>query len=211
MSSKASSENARLISMRERLVLLLALSTTIVGTYIYLNNNPVFAPQLMPMTAVDTATPFLVWTVWPYAFLNLSNGIMPFFVRRRDDFLRMALTLAIAMGIHIVFWTFWPTTFPRPPVPMGDSISEHFYGFLIVIDAPVNCFPSAHVAAPAVQLFFVCRAWPKLAPWLWTVFGLFALSILTTKQHYSWDLLGAAVIVFIALKMTSRMDSRRED
>ena len=106
------------------------------------------------------------------------------------------------MAIHIAFWALWPTTYPRPPVPAGVTLSEQLYLFLIHVDAPVNCFPSAHVAAPSVQLFFVCRAWPKYAPWLWSVFGLFALSILTTKQHYAWDLIGAVVIVFIALKIT---------
>lgn len=206
MMTDAALEDAQLVSMPERLTLLLVLSIVIVGAYIYLNRHPPFTPQLMPMTVVDTATPFLVWTVWPYAFLNLSNGIMPFLIKRRDDFRRMALTLAIGMGIHMMFWALWPTTFPRPQVPQDDSLSAQLYRFLIVIDAPVNCFPSAHVAAPAIQLFFVCRAWPKHSPWIWMIFAIFALSILTTKQHYLWDLIGATAIVLISLRITASMD-----
>ena len=197
------SENAQFISMVERLGLLLGLGGAFIGTYIYLNFNPLFAPHVLPMTAIDTATPFLVWTVWPYAFMNISNAIMPFFIKRRDEFLRMAQTLAIVMAVHVLFWALWPTTFPRPPVPMGDTISDQLYRFLIVIDAPNNCFPSAHVAAPSVQQYFVGRAWPKLAPWLWAGFGLISLSILTTKQHYVWDLAGAVLVVTFALKATA--------
>lgn len=189
-----------LILVREKILLLLSLAIPFVGFYCYLNAYPPFTPRYLPMTLIDVATPFMVWTVWPYALLNVSNVVMPFFVKRRDNFLRMYLTLVIVMAIHVVFWSFWPVTFPRPPVPAGDTLSEQLYLFLIRVDAPVNCFPSAHIAAPAVQLYFICkeRSWIVFRAWM--LFALFAMTILTTKQHYFWDLIGSILVVYAALK-----------
>lgn len=68
------------------------------GAYCYLNVGPVFTPGTLPMTALDQAVPFLLWTVWPYVGLNVSNAVMPFFVRGRSNFRQLVVTLSIAMG-----------------------------------------------------------------------------------------------------------------
>jgi hypothetical protein len=200
--------NDTLISVREKILLLLSLAIPFAAVYCYLNAYPPFTPRHLPMTLVDVTTPFMVWTVWPYAFLNVSNVVMPFFVKRRDNFLRMYLTLAIVITIHVAFWSLWPVTFPRPPVPAGDTLSEQLYLFLIRVDAPVNCFPSAHIAAPAVQLYFICKERPRIVIGIWMLFALFAMTILTTKQHYFWDLIGAILVVYAALKASRWLSMR---
>ena len=136
--------NDTLISVREKTLLPLSLAIPFAGVYCYLNAYPPFTPRHLPMTLIEMTTPFMVWTVWPYALSNVSNAVMPFFVKRRDNFLRMYLTLVIVMAIHVIFWSLWPITFPRPPVPAGYRLSERLYLFLIRVDAPVNCFPSAY-------------------------------------------------------------------
>ena len=103
------------IAMRERLILFTILATTGFSAYMLLNHNPPFTPHLLPMTPLDEATPFWVWTVWPYTLLWLSNFILPFCIRGRENFLQMAVTFVVALGILVVFWALWPTTFPRPP------------------------------------------------------------------------------------------------
>jgi hypothetical protein len=193
------------ISVRERFFLLLSFSIPFTGLYFYLNAYPLSAPRHLPMTLIDSITPFMVWTVWPYAFLIVSTAVMPFCVKRRDNFLRMCLTLVIVMVIHVTFWSLWPISFPRIPAPTGATLSEQLYLFLIRIDAPVNCFPSAHVALPAVQLYFICKERPRIVFWIWILFALLTMTILTTKQHYLWDLIGAILVVFIALKASGRV------
>jgi membrane-associated phospholipid phosphatase len=64
-------------------------------------------------------------------------------------------------------------------------------------DTPANCFPSSHIAIPALSLWALTREHPRLAPARWGGFLLLSLSILTTKQHYLADFfggLGAAAI-----------------
>ena len=198
------------ISGWQRLQVVVVLASVVVGTYIYLNQYPPFVTRSLPLTPLDHAVPFLVWSVWPYAALNFSNAVLPFFVVSRASFWRMAVTLAIALAVCATFWALWPTTLARPPLPQGDDLSSQLYRFLVRVDQPVNCFPSAHVAAPAVQMYFVCQRWPRAAGWLWTGFSLCALSILTTKQHYVWDLLGAVVVVLLALMLTRRWPRRAQ-
>jgi len=77
------------IAMRERLFLFSILATTGLSAYLLLNHHPPFTPHLLPMTPLDEATPFWVWTVWPYALLWLSNFILPFCIRGRENFLQM--------------------------------------------------------------------------------------------------------------------------
>jgi membrane-associated phospholipid phosphatase len=157
---------------------------------------------------VDTATPFLVWTIWPYAALDVSSAVLPFFIRRRPNFRQMVLTMIIAMTVCIAFWALMPTTYIRPPVPMGDTASEHLYRFFLAIDQPINCFPSGHIAAPGVLLVFVAREHPRVARLLWGVFALAAVSVLTTKQHYLWDILASTALVWLCVKLSKRLLQR---
>jgi hypothetical protein len=71
------------------------------------------------------------------------------------------------------------------------------------IDAPTNCFPSLHVG-------FTTLAVLSVGSRLRLFYGLWALavfaSVITTKQHYLWDIGGG---VFCAL-LGSALDTRLE-
>ncbi len=183
------------ISVRERLLLLVPVGLVILAVYSVLNQAPVFTPRLLPLTAVDRAVPFWVWTIWPYIALNLSNAVIPFFIRGRRTFRQSVLTLCLVMGVSALFWLLWPTTYPRPAAPVDASASAWLYNTLMRMDAPTSCFPSAHIAGPAAQLIFLSREQPKLKGLLWGGYALIAPTVLTTKQHYLWDILGSLVLV----------------
>ena len=198
------------IAMRERLILFSLLATTGTSIYFLLNHHPPFTPQLLPWTPLDEAMPFWLWTIWPYGLLWLGNFILPFCIRGRENFLQMGLASVMAFAILATFWALWPTTFPRPPVPLGDTINEQFYRLMVSVDTPVSCFPSGHVTLPAILLYFISRERPGRALLLWSSFAFLAISILTTKQHYWWDLVGGLLTVFCALRISQWWsDSRR--
>ncbi len=203
-------QNEALISFPLRIVLHLGITVMTYGSYCYLNANPPFTPHLLPMTPIDDAIPFMLWTVWPYASLNFGSFVLPFFIKRRDTFVQMAVGLACVMIVHVAFWSLWPTTYPRPPAPEGPTLSHQFYLLLVSVDTPVNCFPSAHVAAPSIVVYFLCRERPRFSPYLWGILGVLSLSIMTTKQHYLWDLIGAIFAVLIALRMCRWWVERRD-
>lgn len=197
------------ISLRERLSLLLPVGLVTLAVYSVLNQAPVFTPRLLPLTAVDRAVPFWVWTIWPYISLNLSNAAIPFFIRGRRDFRQAVLTLCLVMGVSAVFWLLWPTTYPRPEAPVDPSASAWLYNTLMQMDAPTSCFPSAHIAGPAAQLIFLTRERPKLKGLLWGIYAVVALTVLTTKQHYLWDILGSLLLVAAAYQAGGWILDRR--
>jgi hypothetical protein len=197
------------VSLPERLLWFVVLTTALVGGYLYLNANPLFTPTLLPMTVVDEATPFWPWTVWPYVFLLLCNLALQFSVRRRDNYFEMCVSFGWLILFMVACWTFWPTTYVRPPAPIAQGLTAELYLGLIRVDTPLNCFPSAHVASPFTMLYFLCRERPRLAPYLWGAFAVLSTSILTTKQHYLWDLIGALIFAGIALALGRRWAANR--
>ena len=197
------------VSLPERLLCFVILTTPLVGGYMYLNANPLLTPTLLPMTAVDEATPFWVWTVWPYVFLLLCNLALQFSVRRRENYLEMCVSFGWLVLFMVGCWALWPTTYIRPPAPVAQGLTAELYLGLIRVDTPLNCFPSAHVASPFTMLYFLCRERPRLAPYLWGAFAVLSTSILTTKQHYLWDLVGALVFAGLALALGRRWAAKR--
>ena len=147
-------------------------------------------PRPLPLTVVDRAVPFLVWTVWPYAALLLSDLVLPLFVRDPRVFRRALAAYGLALGLNFLVWAAFPTTMHRPQVPGGGSPSEALYRLLVAVDGAGNCFPSAHVTIPAVAVWALARERPRWRAPLWAGLALASLSIHTTKQHYLADLAG---------------------
>ncbi|MBA2660690.1 MAG: phosphatase PAP2 family protein [Bradymonadaceae bacterium] len=157
--------------------------------YMYLNQRPLSEPVMLPMTFIDHALPFIAITIWPYAALMIANVTLPFLLERRE-FRAVLIAYAIAIVLNVLIWSLFPTTFPRPPLPEGASISEQFYRWLMSLDQPTNCFPSGHVTIPAVLVWGLGVQWPQRRWWMWSLLVVMSLTIVTTKQHYFWDLLG---------------------
>jgi len=192
------------VPIPEKIGLFIVMVAVFAGSYIALQTYPLFAPRTLPLTFVDRALPFAVWTVWPYLALQLSAAVLPFLVRGRVAFRRMVKAALLAVAICVAFWALWPTTMIRPPVPTGDSLSELLYRFYLRVDAPTNCLPSAHVAIPAILVEFNARARPAAALWLRAGLLVMSLSVVTTRQHYFWDLLAGLAVAALAVFLVHR-------
>jgi membrane-associated phospholipid phosphatase len=191
--------------------LALAVPLAAINTFGYLvaNEYPLFARRHLPLTPVDHAIPFLVWTIWPYAMLLLTDLAFPFLVRGRAVLHRMLLAYGLAMGANFFVWWLFPTTIARPSLPAEASLSAAAYRLLVWIDGAGNCFPSGHVTIPAVGVWALSREWPRYRAMLWLALALFSLSILTTKQHYVADLLGGFATAMLGIAVSDRLAPRR--
>lgn len=187
------------------LKVLLPLAVLNATAYLLLNHHPPREPVLLPLTLVDRATPFLVWTVWVYAVLLLCDIALPIWIRDLRIFNDAVRAFAVALVLNVTVWSLWPTTYPRPPLPRGDSLSERFYRLLMSTDTPICCFPSSHIAIPALALWALSREHPRQAPLLWGAFAVLAPSILTTKQHYAVDLFGGLAVATIGIGVSMAM------
>lgn len=177
-------------TLRKRIVVIFALFAVNSAIFMYLNENPYREPSLLPSTGIDEAVPFWPATVWPYSLMLASNVILPFLLRRDLLFRAVLLAYFVAMSLNLMIWAGFPTAFPRPDLPLGDSLSESFYRWMVDFDPGTNCFPSGHVTIPAVLVWGLTVQWKKYRWALWGLLLLGSITILTTKQHYFWDLLG---------------------
>ncbi len=192
-----------------RLALVIPLAAINTVGYLVANEYPLFARSDLPLTAIDRALPFLVWTVWPYAMLLLADVVLPFLVRDRALFNRMLLAYGIAIGTNFLVWSLFPTAIARPDLPSGESLSEAAYRLLVAIDGAGNCFPSGHITIPSVGIWALSCEWRRHRVALWLVLALFSLSILTTKQHYVADLLGGFATAILGIALSERLTVRR--
>ncbi len=184
------------IPLTRKLCVVAPLAVVQVGLYWLLNHFPLFASRELPLTRIDRATPFWLWTIWGYFALIAMAAGLPLLVTDARVFRRLLVAYGISMFTAWAFFLFMPTHYPRPPLPEDDSWPSMAYRSLLKFDSPECCFPSSHVIVPLLACAALRRDkglggwWPLLA----VCAVLCCLSILTMKQHYVWDLLGGACV-----------------
>lgn len=160
--------------------------------YLGPNHLQLGEPRPLPLFAWEEIIPFLPWTIFIY-FSTYLQVILAVLLFRRQDFNLAFSALIIMVILHGLIFVLFPTIYPRPPLPENVSIFTGFcYNFLIALDTPKNCFPSLHLAATVFVSLILWRRKTGLGLFFlfWTL--LIALSTLTLKQHYFWDIAAGA-------------------
>lgn len=174
---------------------LLILVTVLIHTVFYpivQKYNPIGIPFV---SSLDGLIPFVPVFIIPYLlfvpFLCLSVFLVRKNVRVRHGLLT---SFTISSVIGILIYLFYQTSVIRPdiaPVGVLNLLIEGLY----LRDAPLNAFPSFHVALTTCAIFFLRNKWK-----LMTLFGLLIISsTVFIKQHYLWDVAGGLVLAIIAI------------
>lgn len=190
------------VTLKYKVCLFLAFVALYVVLYVLPNFAPLFPPRQLPLLWIDRATPFLPWTFVVY----LSDYVLAFTVilslRQWDEFhrfVRMAFTVLILSGL---FFTFFPTTYPRPVYPTDQPFFiQLLMGLVRGADTPNNCFPSMHVAITSACAFSMVVRGPRVSAFYWIWSALIFASTLTTKQHYFADIVGGLCVALSALAL----------
>jgi hypothetical protein len=180
------------------------------AAYTGLNHSPEAACHRLPLTALDEAIPFLPWTVWGYLLLLGLSVALPFLIRRRGVFRRTVLAYGAAVPAAFLVFLIWPTAYPRPCWAPDGTWSGWAYGWLIRLDTPECAFPSGHVLVPAISAWGVYRDGRWYGPWVLGLTLALSPTILTTKQHYLWDLLGGLALAAAGVLWAERLAPRWE-
>jgi hypothetical protein len=187
----------------KRIVIVMVWTSILYIGYQLTNQHQYFETRHLPLTVVDNNIPFMAWTVIPY-FVLIGGMYLPIFIQNEKLFFQSLIALTIAVLINYTIFFFWPTVIERPPVPIGNSISEQLYRWLLSIDGPANCFPSGHITSPGIGIWYLTRDKPQRKLIYFPLYALFALSVLTTKQHYIWDIMGGLASMTIGILITSK-------
>ena len=168
-----------------------------------------------PEISLDSKIPPVAWMIIPYISLYLlTPGAI--FLHPSTDRGRMELILALQgvvllTAFHGIFFVLFPADIAlRDQLPAEILAYEGIFGrmFEIIhtIDNPTNAWPSLHVTLSYV----LCRvitiwldrdyaetSWGKPLKWiLWINWVLLCASILTTKQHFMFDLITGLTLAF---------------
>jgi len=169
--------------------------------YFALQRFPLRAPRTLPLSVVDTSVPFAPGWAVVYQSLYLLMPAIAWMADSADSLRRYARGfLALAAAGFATFLAF-PVAGPRPEAAPGAGL----YGLLVRYDAPLNTFPSLHVALAAYSLLFgqhlLAGAGLAARSLLWPAAGwmaAIAYSTLATKQHYAVDLPAGLLLALLA-------------
>jgi len=180
---------------RHPIVFLLGIIASLL--YVVSNHFHFFNPQLLPMSWLDNAVPFIPQTVWIY----VSEYV--FFIAvylTCKDTANLNKYLYSIMGLQIVsifIFMIWPTTYPRELFPLPQDLDYFTYfvfNSLRTADTPASCCPSLHVSSVYLSSFIFLNDQRKKFPFYFTWATLITLSTLTTKQHYVVDLISGLLM-----------------
>jgi len=154
-------------------------------------------------TAWDGHIPFVAETVWIYLAIFPFALCPLFLVRCPWLILRGALAYAFVIAVSLLCFFFFPVTSAGLRVPPEaldvSNASPWAVSVLYHVDPPFNLFPSLHLSIASLATFLVWKAWRSMGAILFVCFGLVAISVTTTKQHFLLDVLGGVVLAVIAI------------
>lgn len=175
----------------------------------------------------DEIIPFLPWTTWIYishfvfilcfilAFIEsqpqYSISISPNRLTYRfvsSSWNQYLQCMVILLFIHLCFYFFIPTEFPRYlyDIPSNtDAITSSLLSMVRYVDTPKNCYPSLHASTVIASLHFFSK---YILPWKprWILYfwgGCIIVSTLTTKQHFFLDIVSGIFLGwFVSYEVT---------
>jgi hypothetical protein len=144
-------------------------------------------------TSWDAYIPLLPWTAAPYLtyFALMPSWVV--LVRRRPDSARLLWAAGLCVLGNLAINVCVPTYLVDPLTPADAEAAGALLGLVVGSDRPYAALPSGHLALPLALAWLQHRAAVRHG-WIylpWTL--VMGLSILTTKQHYLPDALGALV------------------
>ena len=198
---------ARIKNMDRRLILYPACYGYVAVSYLTTNHYLFMPAKFLPRTFIDVNTPFLPWTVWIYSSVYFMPLFAAVYVTKKEHYNRIAVSYVLTATICTLFFLFYPTIYPRPQIG-ENSITGILLRILHFIDTPANCWPSGHVAYAFLSAFWVARFRRKEGAWLIFWAFLIAISTLTTKQHYIWDVLAGYFLARLSFKLCLPKDDK---
>lgn len=177
-------------------IICILISLAFLVLYLTINHWPM-ERMVLPLTEAEEAIPYLDWSYLIYMSAFLQAVLVIRLIPRKVLPMYIAGP-AIAMVVGAVFFILYPVEYPRYLFPDDN----YWISFFRLIDAPGNCFPSLHVTmtilfAHIYNLILQYRGdamsrrgaiVKSSLMWLWTM--AIVISVLTTKQHYLWDVIG---------------------
>jgi len=171
--------------------------------YYLTNHHNFLEPRLLPFTWVDSGAPFLPYTVLVYMSEYFYFAFVYILLSNSDNINKYLYSFFTLQLFSCSIFMIVPTIYPRELFPVPADAPHWLaatWAWLRHTDAATNCFPSLHVSSVFLSAFVFWTDKQKKYFWIFLAWStLIALSTLTTKQHYVWDIvsgLGLALVFY---------------
>lgn len=171
-------------------------------TYLLAKFSP-FEPTLL-ISKLDNKLPlveeFVIFYVLWYLYLVLLPYL--FFKLDRSKYFKYVAVTSICITISFFVFFFFPTTITRGNVNLSNNLFIFILKIIYFIDTPIlNCLPSMHCALSMI-LFVLVTKTNNLKIGYKIIINLtlilIIISTLLIKQHVTFDVIAAVIIVFIS-------------
>jgi membrane-associated phospholipid phosphatase len=161
-----------------------------------------------PSTRLDFLIPFVPWSVVAYMtvyfYFPLAYGALPRTDRGRYELLLLHQGLFLLAGASFAVFLASPCRIvvleQLPPALWSyQGMPAVLYGIVHGLDTPYNAWPSLHVSISlliALHINWRMRT-RALAILMWLAWLLLAISVLTTKQHFVFDVVTGALLAAV--------------
>lgn len=151
---------------------------------------------------LDHLIPFLPWTIFVYSWVYSQMFYPLFTIRGEDLFWRTVKAFIFIVCVDLVVYWLYPVTAsgfrPEHTDIAGASFVDWGVKLTFFLDPPTNLFPSQHLSSAILACIAAWMAKPAWGKLILPLAILISVSILTMKQHYIADGIGACVLTFVA-------------
>jgi hypothetical protein len=152
-----------------------------------------------PSTPWDFSIPVIPWSILPYLSLYLYFPMAvksaPRTDRGRFELILLHQGMILLSIMSFAFFLLFPCEIlvtAQVPAELvnGRLFPGPLFAAVRFFDEPYNAWPSLHISLSFLVVLFLVRQWrrPLATAALSVSWAMLALSILTTKQHYIFDL-----------------------
>lgn len=167
-----------------------------------------FTPIELELTVVDKFVkphPAAFWIYMSFFFLFMAGVTFS----SKEDSIRCCKIILVNSVIASIFFILVPTkiTFwDYLPYLQKDTVTYSFMELIKKYDDTYNCFPSLHIANSIIATVYLVKN-KKFYIQVLSVSWLLAViwSVMSTKQHLFYDVVGGAIVAFTSYKIIESM------
>jgi len=195
-----------------RIVIYITLQIVVALLYYLGSVITVFETNLVPLTIIDDYVKPHFLAVWIYMSFFLLLALAVYLSNKKNMLLYVKMMLFNSI-ISLLCFILYPTYIIHQDYSMlkeRSPISYDFLSFVIDNDVRSNCFPSLHIANSLLGIIFLFKLKNKYITFiscLW--FILIGWSVLSTGQHYFYDILGGILLTLISYYVITSLTCSR--
>ena len=165
-------------------------------------------PNELGITFIDRAIAFN--NVSGYIYLSFFFLVFISIVNAKADISRqcaMAIVMnSVAAGIIFILF---PTKMPDSVYQIEPGISGGILEFIRNDDRNLNCFPSMHISNAFTAVYFLNTGKSRVVKcFLWSWFGLITFSVISTRQHCFYDILGGILLAVVNVAILKKFGGK---